>query len=1061
MLDSLQKGDLVVFEPSLGIAKIERIQGDVAEIRYFDSPTNFVALEKCVPVGHLKKAKIYQETPVYFFDYTSDSWQLGRVLGPDPKGIRVQYPNHEICSHAVADIYVRWNRPLTDPASLLANRINYTPRFLQSRLAFQTEMLKQRRACAGIHAALASSIELEPHQLAVVKRVLSDPVQRYLLADEVGLGKTIEAGLILREHVHENPDTHRVIVLTPPALQHQWREELTNKFHLGELLDVSIHVLSTEQCATAPTELYRADLVIIDEAHQIGAWAWSQTHRSKYAEIVRLCHHSLKLLLLSATPIVGNERNFLGMLHLLDPENYSLTPEGLEAFQQRVLMREEIGGIFHAFNLSNDLFTLEDTLNRLLDLFPGDQYLADQGEKLRPYLDPFAASPMNERDRLIYAIRNYIGNRYRLHHRLLRNRRVNDEVRMLLPGLDGLSRYRYMVEGTHQSVSELLAIWRDGALLADPNSMQLAEVNRMLIEAQLASPNLVAQLAKYRLGETSLSQQAFCYSAQERADLVTNIFSGEVDILHKLVRQAEKEQVLKDSALKSLLHDELKQHSKLGVVIFCDHPWVADQVFLTLMLEFNGKVQRHDPAKEIRFGVDPKCQILVCDRQAEEGVNLHGGQKLALHYDLLFSPNRLEQRLGRLNRYCAGRYAKPVKSLVLVTNETDFRNHWLDILDDVFGLFSQSIASLQYVIDDEMQIVIRDLYPLSQECLYDLAQRLSGENGRLAVERKRIEAQEALMQIDADVREAKTYANALQDIDEQEKCFEKHANDWIESMLRFDREQPKDAPPNSFRYRYNPGVHNTGTLISVQRLKSYCLLGFDFKASVVGVPVTYPLSYRREEISGHIRPARLGEPFHDAILAMLPFEERGIASAAIRVTCGLPLGEVPVFFRFDFLVEADVSSRPLRRLADHLMPPQTFSLWLNASMQQVKGEVELQWLNEPYRSLDKKGHHINLNASNWPLMERYYDAATWRHLCRQASIKSHEWVVEQFADNKATGLKRLEQYLATAALQSATHESTLAVQAELETGLQTPHVTCLAAQALMLATAETLRTGVR
>ena len=58
-------------------------------------------------------------------------------------------------------------------------------------------------------------IDLEPHQVEVVRRVLQDPVQRYLLADEVGLGKTIEAGILIRQYVLDDPDRHQVVVLVP------------------------------------------------------------------------------------------------------------------------------------------------------------------------------------------------------------------------------------------------------------------------------------------------------------------------------------------------------------------------------------------------------------------------------------------------------------------------------------------------------------------------------------------------------------------------------------------------------------------------------------------------------------------------------------------------------------------------------------------------------------------------------------------------------------------------------------------------------------------------------
>jgi ATP-dependent helicase HepA len=90
----------------------------------------------------------------------------------------------------------------------LARQINETPMFAEARSGFVRAIIGQRAACQGMSALYSSVIELDSHQVEVVRRVLQDPAQRYLLADEVGLGKTIEAGILIRQYVHDDPD-HR------------------------------------------------------------------------------------------------------------------------------------------------------------------------------------------------------------------------------------------------------------------------------------------------------------------------------------------------------------------------------------------------------------------------------------------------------------------------------------------------------------------------------------------------------------------------------------------------------------------------------------------------------------------------------------------------------------------------------------------------------------------------------------------------------------------------------------------------------------------------------------
>ncbi|MFZ3234920.1 MAG: SNF2-related protein [Stellaceae bacterium] len=129
--------------------------------------------------------------------------------------------------------------------------------------------MNQRAASIGMSALLTSAIELEAHQIEVVRRILQDPVQRYLLADEVGLGKTIEAGILIRQCVLDAIDDFTILVLVPEPLIAQWRSELSSKFFLEHYLDKSIHVLALGDNDRVRPLLGKATMLVIDEAHHL------------------------------------------------------------------------------------------------------------------------------------------------------------------------------------------------------------------------------------------------------------------------------------------------------------------------------------------------------------------------------------------------------------------------------------------------------------------------------------------------------------------------------------------------------------------------------------------------------------------------------------------------------------------------------------------------------------------------------------------------------------------------------------------------------------------------
>ncbi|MCC5847993.1 MAG: DEAD/DEAH box helicase family protein [Verrucomicrobia bacterium] len=187
---------------------------------------------------------------------------------------------------------------------------------------------------------MGGRIEWIPHQIAIAHEVSRRVLPRVLLADEVGLGKTIEACLILH-HALVTGRVQRALILVPEALVHQWFVELLRRFHLmfaiydaercaalaGEnpFLDEQWILCGTDLLADSP-ELAKAaaeagwDMLIVDEAHHL---AWTPESPSPaYLAVEALAHGVPSVLLLTATPEQMGEESHFAHLRLLDPDRY-------------------------------------------------------------------------------------------------------------------------------------------------------------------------------------------------------------------------------------------------------------------------------------------------------------------------------------------------------------------------------------------------------------------------------------------------------------------------------------------------------------------------------------------------------------------------------------------------------------------------------------------------------------------------------------------------------------------------------------------------------------------
>jgi len=226
-------------------------------------------------------------------------------------------------------------------ARLRAGRFDPAAAFSLRR---RTLELRHRSRLSPVRGFVGGRIDLIPHQLYIAQEVAGRQAPRVMLSDEVGLGKTIEACLILHRLLLSGR-VNRILVVVPESLVHQWFVEMLRRFNLwlhifdaercaaieaGEpganpFLDDQLVITSLDFLAGDPRRAEQAvaagwDLLVVDEAHHLG---WSATSVSpEYQVVEQLSRHAAGLLLLTATPEQLGVESHFARLHLLDPDRY-------------------------------------------------------------------------------------------------------------------------------------------------------------------------------------------------------------------------------------------------------------------------------------------------------------------------------------------------------------------------------------------------------------------------------------------------------------------------------------------------------------------------------------------------------------------------------------------------------------------------------------------------------------------------------------------------------------------------------------------------------------------
>jgi len=771
-----------------GVGKIVRIDGSRAEVEYFVSPAAADQHRREVKVTEITPVELSPQTRVYWFDEKHVAWRAGRVDGGlvSAQALRakedhyhVRFPNGLEARIPESALHVRWSHPNEEPTDYLAARITDTPFYLEGRQRALQLIADERAAFGDLSGAASSAIELLEHQITIARHVSADPIQRYVLADEVGLGKTIEAGILIRQHVIDAPRVARVLVLVPPHLVGQWRNELAQKFFVAEADGVRVASDIDPTFLENPLTMF-----VVDEAHRVALSAFEglPAERRHFESVRAGAASTPRLLLLSGTPVLHREDGFLAMLHLLDPEGYPL--EQREAFRRRVQGRQTVAEAVADLGDDASSFFVEDALDRIEGLFAEDRRLADLCAAMRGLADMDAAD--ERRLRALRSLRNHVSETYRLHRRLLRTRRDDPRVKDLLPRRVGALVLEHDCQARREA-DDFLDAWR--AIAGDSPGSEEVQRFAVFVEAALSHPAVLLRRIEERLGVISREHG----KQRPAADLPSTL-----DAEHSLLSERARliSDALGEDARCCRLAEWIEEsHETRKVVVFVDDRKVADCTSAQLSRHLRG-VLRHGeaPDAEEAFASSDVSRVLVCDASAEEGLNLQRIGAVVVHFDLPLDPARIEQRIGRVDRIEA---RKNVQSVVFST-ASSYEDRWRRCLAETVRVFERSVAPLQYVLVDETARVRAELLLEGVAALENAQSRMASDSTGLEAEFKRIRAQELLDAVEFDPEAERAVFERLQACDARsEEGGADELDAWVVERLQFSR---RDDGEGAFRY---------------------------------------------------------------------------------------------------------------------------------------------------------------------------------------------------------------------------------------------------------------------
>ena len=490
-----------------------------------------------------------------------------------------------------------------------------------------------------LYAVNVSQIDPLPHQIdAVYFHILKHPRIRFLLADDPGAGKTIMAGLLLKE-LKQRGLVNRILIVVPGHLKDQWIREMKEKFNeTFKVIDRAVieaswgrNVWLEENQAITSMDFAKQDdvmlslaeatwdLVIVDEAHKLAAYEYgagkiTKTQRYRLGEL--LSKNSNFLLFLTATPHRGDPSNFRLFLDLLEPGFFATNEILMESIRNRenpLFLRR----------LKEDLKTFDGT-----PLFPPRKV-----KTVKYQLSP-------DEKRLYNAVTKYVEEYYNKALEIEEEkRRRNVTFALLILQRRLASSVRAVRKSLERRRNKLEELLRQGELI-----QEVGYVSEEVLED-------MPEMERWKKEDELLEKLTSSRTLEELREEINKL-----DELIQLAKEVEKKEIeTKLNELRKVMEIEKLKEKKEKLLIFTEsrdtldylvekiREWGFDVTYIHGGMNLDKRIQAEHEFRE-------KAQIMVSTEAGGEGINLQFCW-LMVNYDIPWNPNRLEQRMGRIHRY--------------------------------------------------------------------------------------------------------------------------------------------------------------------------------------------------------------------------------------------------------------------------------------------------------------------------------------------------------------------------------------------------------------------------
>jgi len=583
-----------------------------------------------------------------------------------------------------------------------------------------------------------AKVDMNPHQIEAALFALSSPISNgVILADEVGLGKTIEASLVLAQKWAERK--RKLLLIVPATLRKQWSQELEEKFSLPsrileaknfkELLKSGVNnpfdsegkfvvICSYEFAARKDIELGRVpwDMVVLDEAHKL-----RNIYKTDGAKTAKKLESALKgrpKVMLSATPLQNNLQELYGLTSIIDPHFFG----DLESFKARYC-RPKLDGAEFALLRSRLKKICSRTLRRQVQTEGGIKFT-----RRYSMTEDFRPSP--EELNLYSEVSGYLQQDDLLAIKPGARHLVSLVIRKILASSS------YAIAGTLETMIDRLEkkLPLIDALQDYDATDDLADTNDIVDEDLIDAKALQAEIDKLK----DFKQLATNITQNAKAEALLRVLGKAFDFTERL-GGARKAVIFTESVrTQSWLFNFLGQHGYHDQIVLLNgsnNDTDSKQIYQSWLNKHQGssRVSGSKSADMKAALVDrfrDGANIMICTEAGAEGINLQFCS-LLINYDLPWNPQRVEQRIGRIHRY-GQKHDVVVVNFINKGNRADERVFELlslkfKLFEGVFGVSDEILGSIESGMDIERRI--HDIY---QKCRDDA--QIEDEFNRLQAE---------------------------------------------------------------------------------------------------------------------------------------------------------------------------------------------------------------------------------------------------------------------------------------------------------------------------------------